>query len=82
MPIPYTYIHTYIYPAELSELDVKRIIDSIADNEAFLDFNMKPVERILSILVDEFDPKHPHEQACRLLIHTYMLTNMHTSIPN
>eukprot|EP01036_Dinobryon_divergens_P029938 gene29938-39111_t len=48
--------------AELSELDVKRIIDSIADNEAFLDFNMKPVERILSILVDEFDPKNPVEQ--------------------
>mmetsp|Transcript_948 Transcript_948/g.1256 ORF Transcript_948/g.1256 Transcript_948/m.1256 type:complete len:605 (-) Transcript_948:58-1872(-) len=45
----------------LSEDDLQRLIDSIADNEAFLDFNMKPVERILSILTDEFDPRKPVE---------------------
>ena len=45
----------------LTEADLQRLIDSIADNEAFLDFNMKPVERILSILTDEFDPRKPVE---------------------
>ena len=73
------YVCMYVYAAELSELDVKRIIDSIADNEAFLDFNMKPVDRILSILVDEFDPKNPVEQVrtdtyihAHVYIHTYI----------
>lgn len=40
----------------LSESDIIRVIDSISDNEAYLNFNMSPVERMLSILVDSFDP--------------------------
>jgi hypothetical protein len=44
---------------QLSEADITRVIDSISDNEAYLNFNMNPVERILSILVDAFDPNKP-----------------------
>ena len=35
------------------------MIESIADNEAYLAFNMTPVSHILTILKDSFDPKAP-----------------------
>mmetsp|Transcript_4794 Transcript_4794/g.7830 ORF Transcript_4794/g.7830 Transcript_4794/m.7830 type:complete len:532 (+) Transcript_4794:70-1665(+) len=45
----------------LSEEELQRVIDSIADNEAYLTFNRSPVKRIISILKDSFDPKSPPE---------------------
>lgn len=47
--------------SSLSAEDVKRVMDSIADNEAYCDFNVKPVERMLEILKTSFDPSHPVE---------------------
>lgn len=44
---------------ELTAEDLKRVIDSISDNEAFLEFNMRPVDRILTILKDSFDINKP-----------------------
>jgi hypothetical protein len=37
----------------LTSVDIQRIIDSIADNEAYLAFNVKPVEKIIAILKGE-----------------------------
>jgi hypothetical protein len=45
--------------ADLTADDIQRVIDSIADNEAFLSFNMTPVSRIINILTESFDPKNP-----------------------
>eukprot|EP01032_Pedospumella_encystans_P012189 gene12189-14120_t len=45
--------------ANLTEADIQRVIESIADNEAYLAFNMTPVSHILTILKDSFDPKAP-----------------------
>lgn len=40
----------------LTEADLRRVIDSIADNEAYLAFNKTPVDKILRILKESFDP--------------------------
>lgn len=45
----------------LSEADLQRVIDSIADNEAYLAFNVRPVERALKLLKESFDPQHIEE---------------------
>jgi hypothetical protein len=46
-------------PELLSVEDLQRVMDSIADNQAYLSFNMSPVERILQMLEDSFHPKKP-----------------------
>lgn len=45
----------------LSEGDIQRVIDSIADNEAYLAFNCAPVAQIIQILTDSFDPAKPQD---------------------
>lgn len=47
----------------LSENDIQRVIDSIADNQAYLAFNMSPVTRIINTLKDSFHPLHPSPEA-------------------
>jgi hypothetical protein len=37
------------------------VIDSIADNEAYLAFNYTPVAQIIQILEDSFDPAEPQD---------------------
>lgn len=44
---------------KLSADELRRVMDSIADNEAYCDFNVKPVERMLDILKASFDPNQP-----------------------
>lgn len=41
--------------------DIQLVIDSIADNEAFMSFNAGPVERMLKILTESFDPFKPED---------------------
>lgn len=41
--------------------DIQLVIDSIADNEAFMSFNAGPVERMLKILTESFDPSKPDD---------------------
>ena len=36
--------------ANLSETELQRIVDSVSDNEAYLSFNVLPVERAIKIL--------------------------------
>lgn len=45
----------------LSEIEIQRILDSISDNEAYLSFNVLPVEKAIKILKETFNPKHPEE---------------------
>lgn len=45
--------------AALSEDDVRRIVDSIADDQAFVAFNVRPVEKTLELLRTYFDPQKP-----------------------
>ena len=40
----------------LSESDIQRVIDSISDNEAYLRFNTYPIERMLQLLHENFNP--------------------------
>ena len=47
--------------ANLSVDDIQLVIDSIADNEAFISFNAGPVERMLKILTESFDPSKPDD---------------------
>jgi Protein of unknown function (DUF2009) len=47
--------------ATLSKQEIQRVLDSISDNEAYLSFNVLPVERALRILRDTFDPRSPDE---------------------
>lgn len=48
-------------PNTLTEEDIQRIIDSIADNEAFKQFNVGPVLDALRQLTTNFDPRSPQE---------------------
>lgn len=41
----------------MTEEQIRRVIDSIGDNEAYLRFNVGPVERILAILTESFSAK-------------------------
>lgn len=43
----------------LSEEDIRRVVDSIADSNAYYSFNVRPVERMISFLTEHFDPNHP-----------------------
>lgn len=45
--------------SKISADDIQRVIDSIADNEAYYEFNVKPVDRMLQILQESFDPNKP-----------------------
>mmetsp|Transcript_29387 Transcript_29387/g.28111 ORF Transcript_29387/g.28111 Transcript_29387/m.28111 type:complete len:602 (+) Transcript_29387:77-1882(+) len=45
----------------LTENDLQRILDSIADNEAYLSFNVLPVDKAIRILKDTFHPRKPDE---------------------
>ena len=47
--------------AELSDVDIQRVIDSISDNEAYLTFNVGPVDRAIQILKETFNPNKPDE---------------------
>lgn len=42
-----------------TESDIRRVIDSIADNNAYYSFNVRPVDRMLEILTEFFDAKGP-----------------------
>ncbi|RYG59075.1 DUF2009 domain-containing protein, partial [archaeon] len=44
---------------KLSVEEIRRVIDSIGDNEAYLAFNVRPVERMIDILTSSFDPYSP-----------------------
>ena len=39
--------------------DIQRVLDSISDNQAYLSFNVEPVQRALDILTASFNPKKP-----------------------
>lgn len=43
----------------LSELNVRRVIDSIADAIAYVESNVAPAKRMLQYLEDNFDPHEP-----------------------
>ena len=45
----------------LTETEIQRVLDSIADNEAYLSFNVLPVERAIKILKETFNPRQPDE---------------------
>lgn len=55
-----TLINSYS-SASLSADDIKRVVDSISDNEAFLDYNVKPVDRIIKVLKSSFNPSNVEE---------------------
>src|SRR3546814_4952711 len=40
---------------DLTEDDIQLVIDSISDSNNYLSFNVRPVERILTLLQDNFD---------------------------
>jgi hypothetical protein len=44
---------------KLSESNVKRVIDSIADAIAYVESNVAPVKRMLQYLEENFDPREP-----------------------
>ncbi len=46
---------------KLKKEEVQRILDSIADNEAYNEFNVKPVEQMLHYLKTLFDPAKPQD---------------------
>lgn len=41
----------------LTDNDVQRIVDSVADNQSYLTYNALPVERMINILKESFNPK-------------------------
>jgi hypothetical protein len=45
-----------------SEDEIQRVLDSISDNEAYLAMNATPVERMLNLLTEYFDPKRPQSE--------------------
>ena len=47
--------------AIFTEQDIQRVLDSISDQEAYLSFNVLPVERAIQILKDTFNPLRPEE---------------------
>ena len=49
----------FLYLESLTAAEIQRVIDSIADNEAYLEFNVKPVEKIICILKESFNPAKP-----------------------
>lgn len=44
---------------ELTKEDVSRVLESLSDNNAFLSYNVHPVDAMLSFLTSYFDPKKP-----------------------
>eukprot|EP01039_Chlorochromonas_danica_P000020 gene20-23_t len=46
---------------KLTTEELQRVMDSIGDNEAYYDFNVKPVDRMLEILTTSFNPSQPEE---------------------
>ena len=55
-----TIINNYVSET-LSEHEIQRILDSISDNEAYLSFNVLPVENAIKILKETFNPRQPEE---------------------
>lgn len=49
------YSHLFFFVDILSTDDIRRIIDSIADNEAYYAFNVRPVKKMLQLLQENFD---------------------------
>ena len=47
--------------AVFTEQDIQRVLDSISDQEAYLSFNVLPVERAIQVLKDTFNPLRPDE---------------------
>jgi Protein of unknown function (DUF2009) len=47
--------------AIFSEQDIQRILDSISDQEAYLSFNVLPVEKAIQVLKETFNPQRPEE---------------------
>jgi hypothetical protein len=45
--------------SKLTREEVQRIVDSIADDEAYITFNVRPVECALELLKTYFDPEKP-----------------------
>ncbi len=45
-----------MFSESLTVADLHRIIESVSDNEAYLAFNVRPVEKIIRILTDSFNP--------------------------
>ena len=46
----------------LSSEDLLRVVESVADFNAYYSFNVTPVAKLLDMLTDSFDPRRPHEQ--------------------
>jgi hypothetical protein len=44
---------------DFSEEDIQLVLDSVSDNEAYLALNARPVERMIHMLTDNFNPKAP-----------------------
>jgi hypothetical protein len=49
--------------ANLSQSEVVRVLDSISDNNAFLAFNVSPVDRMIRLLRKYFNPNSPPDEA-------------------
>ena len=54
----------------LPEADLQRVLDSISDNQAYLAFNVDPVQRALDILTSSFNPKKPQVTLSSNLLRT------------
>jgi hypothetical protein len=52
-------VEKYSGSSPLSEADVRRAIESLADATAYIESNVKPVQRMLQYLEDNFDPEAP-----------------------
>eukprot|EP01041_Mallomonas_annulata_P001966 gene1966-3817_t len=46
---------------ELSSEDIERVLSSISDYNAYLIFNVHPVDKMIQLLKESFDPKNPEE---------------------
>lgn len=49
-------VQRYASPT-LTEADIQRVLDSISDNEAYLTFNVQPVDRAIQLLTTYFNPR-------------------------
>jgi hypothetical protein len=47
----------------ITALEITRVLDSISDNNAYLSFNVRPVERALALLQANFNPNTPPDQS-------------------
>lgn len=52
---------SYYESNSMTKEDIQRVLDSVLDNEAYKMFNVRPVETMLNILEESFDPLKPND---------------------